>query len=128
MRQGSIGLEVSDATMVGQTMGASFNSDPVNLISIYAYSIQVSWSGGSVPVGTFKLQGSNDPGDNGSGQGVSAPANYTDIVSSAQSISGTPGSILFDVTQCGYRWVRLAYTRTSGTTSVTVASMNVKGV
>ena len=109
-------------------MGAtSITSNGVNLISIYMYSIQVHWDTGSSPAGTWKLQGSNDAGDNGSGQGVSQPTNWTDITDSPQAISGGPGSLLYDVTAASYRWVRLVYTRASGSATAQ-AMINVKGV
>jgi hypothetical protein len=128
MRQGSIAIKISGAPLVGTSMGTSFTTDPVNLFSIYAYSVQIVWSGGAAPVGTFKLQGSNDPGDNGSGQAVSLPTNWTDITSSPQSISGSPGSILYDVVECSYRWTRIVYTAASGTATITDSNINVKGV
>jgi hypothetical protein len=121
MRQAPIILETN------QSMGASFISQGVNLISIYMYSIQIHWDTGSSPAGTFKLQGSNDPGDNGSGQGVSQPTNWTDIADSSQAIAGGPGSVLYDVVACSYRWVRLIYTRSSGSATAN-AVINVKGV
>lgn len=121
MRQGSIQL------LTNQSMTSSFSSTGTNLISQYAYSIQVVWTGGSATAGTFKLQGSNDAGDNGSGQGVSQPTNWTDITDSPQAISGTPGSLLYDVTACSYRWVRLVYTVSAGTATCN-ATINVKGV
>ena len=110
--------------MTGTTV---VTSTGIDLISGYAYSIQAYWTGGSAPVGTFKLQASNDPGDTGSGQGVSQPTHWTDVTSSSQAITGTPGSILYDVTECAYRWVRLVYTNTSGTATLN-ATINVKGV
>lgn len=128
MRQGNVSLTISGASLVGQSMAGSFTTDAVNLISIYAYAIQVSWTAGSTPVGTFKLQASNDAGDNGSGQGVSLPVNFTDVTNSFQSISGTPGSIMYDINACAYRWVRLVYTATSGSATVSDATVNVKGV
>jgi hypothetical protein len=128
MRQSSIALKIGGVSMVGTSMTTSFISDPQNLVSIYAYSIQVVWSGGAAPVGTFSLQGSDDPGDIGSGQAVSLPVNWTNITSSPQAISGTPGSILYDVVECSYRWVRLVYTAVSGSATVTAATINVKGV
>jgi hypothetical protein len=121
MRQSSVTL-VTNGDMSGNIVSLG-----VNLISIYAYSIQGVWTGGTFPTGVFTLQGSNDPGDNGSGQGVSQPTNWTTITNSSQVISGTPGSILYDVTECSYRWVRLVYT--AGTGSGTLqAQMNTKGV
>lgn len=128
MRQGSIQLTINGASMLGTSMASSFTSDPVNLISAYAYGIQVVWSAGAATAGTFTLQGSLDAGDNGSGQAVSAPINFTNITNSPQTISGTPGSILYDVTECSYRWVRLVYTAASGSGTVTDAMMQVKGV
>lgn len=128
MRQGNYALTVSGAPLVGINLSSSFTTDAVNLISIYAYSIQVSWSAGTSPVGSFSLQGSNDSGDLGSGQGVTKPVNFTTITSSPQAVSGTPGSILYDVTACSYRWVRLVYTAASGSAIISDATMNAKGV
>lgn len=107
-------------------MASNITSSGIDLISSYAYSIQANWTSGTSPVGTFKLQGSNDAGDTGSGQGVSQPTNWTDITNSPQAISGTPGSLLYDVTACGYRWVRLVYTATSGSATLN-ATINTKG-
>lgn len=121
MRQGSIVL------LTNANMTSAVTSLGVNLISIYAYSIQAVWSGGSTPNGTFTLQGSNDSGDNGSGQGVSQPTHWTTITGSSQAVTGTPGSILYDVTECSYRWVRLVYTPVSGSSTLN-AIINVKGV
>lgn len=121
MRQGSISL-LSGADMTGNVTSLG-----INLISIYAYSIQAVWSGGTAPVGTFTLQGSDDAGDDGSGQGVSQPTNWTTITGSSQAISGTPGNILYDCVACSYRWVRLVYTAGSGSATLN-ATINVKGV
>lgn len=128
MRQSSVPLTISNVSIKGRSLTSSFNTDAVNLISIYAYSIQVVWSGSGTPIGIFSLQGSNDSGDIGSGQGVSQPVNFTPITNSPQSISGNTGSILYDITECSYRWVRLVYTATSGTATITDATMNTKGV
>lgn len=128
MRQDSIKITISGASLVGTSMGTSFTSDPQNLFSVYAYSIQIAWSGGSAPVGSFKLQGSNDPGNSNIILNNNAPTNWTDITSSPQAISGSPGSILYDVTECSYRWVRVVYTATSGSATVSDAQANVKGV
>lgn len=121
MRQGSINL------VTNGDMSSTVTSTGINLISIYAYSIQITWTGGSAPVGSFTLQGSNDPGDTGSGQAVSQPTHWTTITGSSQSVSGTPGSMLYDVVECSYRWVRLVYTPVSGSATMN-AITNVKGV
>lgn len=121
MRQSNVQI------LTNADMSSTVTSIGTNLISIYAYSIQAVWTGGTAPNGTFSLQGSNDPGDNGSGQGVSQPTNWTNIIGSSQSISGTPGNILFDVVECSYRWVRLIYTPVSGSGTLT-ATINTKGI
>lgn len=126
MRQGNIVLTISRSPIAN--INSSFNTDAVNLISAYAYSIQLTWASGSTPVGTFTLQGSNDSGDASPGQGTVQPINFTTISGSSQAISGNTGSILYDVPQCSYRWVRLVYTSNSGTATVTAANINVKGV
>lgn len=129
MRQQSTPLTINGVKVAGSAnLSTTFTTDAINLFSIYAFSIQVNWSSGAAPSGTFNLQGSNDPGDAGSGQAVTKPTNFTNITNSSQAISGTPGSILFDVTECSYRWVRLVYTATSGSANVTNAQMNAKGV
>ena len=114
-------------TLDTNDMEDPITSEGISLISIYAYSIQGVWSGGTA-MGTFTLEGSNDPGDNGSGQGVSQPVNWTLIDGSSKAISGSPGSILYDVTQCSYRWVRLVYTPSSGIGATLSCTINTKGV
>jgi hypothetical protein len=121
MRQSSVQL------LKNQSMTATVTSTGINLISAFAFSIQATWSGGSATAGTFKLQASNDAGDTGSGQAVSQPTNWTDVANSSQTITGTPGSILYDVTECSYRWVRLVYTPSAGTATLN-ATINTKGV
>jgi hypothetical protein len=109
-------------------MASSFTTDPQNLFSAYAYSIQIVWSGGTSPVGAFVLQGSDDPAESNIVLRDNAPVNWTNITSSSQNISGTPGSILYDVTECSYRWVRVVYTAVSGSATVTSGYVNIKGV
>lgn len=117
MREAQITL-LSSGDMTGD-----LTSTGIALNSTYAYSIQGIWSGGSAPVGTFKLQGSDDAGYAGGAQ----PTNWSDVTSSSQAISGTPGKILYDVTECSYRWVRLVYTHTSGSATLNV-TINTKGI
>jgi hypothetical protein len=128
MRQQSMKLTISGSSLVGTSLASSFNSDPQNLFAVYAYSIQIVWSGGAVPVGAFTLQASDDPGESNIILRDNAPVNWTTIASTSQSVSATPGSILYDVPACSYRWVRLVYTATSGSANITSAQINVKGV
>lgn len=108
-------------------MATTLTSAGIYLANVYAYSVQCTWSGGTSPAGTFKLQGSNDPGEAGTTTtGATQPTHWTDIGSSSQMVSATPGSVLYDVPQCGYRWFRLVYTADSGSATL-LAIANLKG-
>jgi hypothetical protein len=129
MKQDSIVLTINKVPIANNTtMASSFTSDPFNLFSIYAYSVQVNWSGGAAPVGTFSLQGSNDPANSNIILPNNTPVNWTTITNSPQTVSGTPGSILYDVVECSYRWFRLVYTASSGSANITNAQLQIKGV
>lgn len=121
MRQNQVQI-ITDGDMSGDV-----TSSVINLMNNYAFSIQCIWSGGAAPIGNFKLQGSNDNADQNGINAIIVPTNWTDINSSVQPISGTPGSLLFDVTECSYRWARVVYLRTSGSGTLQ-ANLNTKGV
>lgn len=108
-------------------MSASFTLNPVYLGHIVNYALQLFFTGS--PVGTFKLQASNDPGRTylpGQLPQSDTVVNWTDIAGSSQAISAA-GDIMWDVQNAGYTWVRIVYTKTSGSGSVTIARFNVKG-
>lgn len=108
-------------------MVGSFNLRALWLGHICNYSIQLIFTG--APVGTFKLQASNDPGMPDGGQTPQAAnvTNWTDITGSPQAISAA-GNIMWNVENAGYTFVRVVYTVTSGTGTLTSARANVKGV
>jgi autotransporter adhesin len=54
-------------------------------------------------------------------------SNWTDIADSAQTISAS-GDHAYQVENSGYRWVRLVWTQTSGSGTITSARFNCKGV
>lgn len=108
------------------SLGASATLTPVWLGHIVNYSLQLVFTG--TPAGTFKLQCSNDPG-RPSAQGTpeyDTVVNWTDIADSSQAVSAA-GDITWDVQNAGYVWVRVVYTRSSSTGSLTSARFNVKG-
>jgi hypothetical protein len=100
----------------------SFNSQAFLIEHIYGYSVQVSFSG--VFAGTFKIQTSNDVG--------TAPTHWNDLAnSSAAVVAGAYGGeagIMWNVERSFYRWFRIVYTPTSGTGTLTSATMTIKGV
>lgn len=110
------------------SMVSSFNTEPVFLGHIVNYSIQLVFTG--TPAGNFKLQCSNDFGDPSNAVEADRDikiVNWTDVLDSAQSISAA-GNHTYDVQNAGYRWVRVVWTQTGSTGSLTSARFNVKGV
>jgi hypothetical protein len=102
--------------------------NPIWLGHIVNYSIQLVFTG--TPGGNFKLQASNDRGD------INAPTqsaqdaglmNWTDIADSAFTVSAA-GNVMWDVQNAGHNWVRVVWTQTSGSGTLTVARSYVKGV
>jgi len=90
-----------------QSMGSDATSSSLNIQQAAGYSVQAIWSG-TAPVGTFEIQGSNDN------------SNFTSITSSPIAISGNTGSLLVNVENAQYGYVRVKYNFTSGTGSLTV--------
>jgi len=111
------------------TLASSQNLRPVWLGHIALFSVQLVFTG--TPDGAFKLQGSNDVGsidaadldnqDNGL-------TNWTDITNTSTNISAA-GSLLYNIPDSGYAWVRVVWTANSGGTTplLTSARAYVKG-
>jgi len=73
------------------------------------YAIQAVWTGASAPVGTLRLQGSNDN------------VTFTNLTGSDQAVSAAGDFIWKDSTPY-YKFVRLAWVRTSGGGSDTLSA------
>lgn len=117
-----------DGTRTTPSMATSFNLKPVYLGHICNYSIQLVFTG--TPGGNFKLQMSNDLGRIDAASEAEQEASishWTDIADSAQTISAA-GDHAWQVENAGYRWVRVVWTQTSSTGTLTNAVANVKGV
>lgn len=90
-----------------QSMGTSITSSSQNMQRVISYAVQVYWTG-TTPIGTFDLQASNDD------------TNYTSLLSAPIAVTGNTGSIMIDVAKRGYGYIKVIYTRTSGTGTITV--------
>ncbi len=103
------------------SLAASFDATGTLVDDNESTSIQFVWSDGSSPVGTVKLQISNDLKDK-----VADVTNWTDVTGSSSAVSGNSGSIAWNVDHA-YRFIRMVYTRTSGsaTGSVQVQSKSI---
>lgn len=115
---------INDFTQVfsGISMGASAASSPINMYKIEAFAVQVVWTGS--PVGTITLESSCDKGSDMIGTGVTT---WDPVSGASQATSGAAGSVTFNYTaKPGYNWLRVVYTRTSGT-GVLSAKYNGKG-
>lgn len=110
------------------SLAASTELRPVYLGHIAQYAIQLVFTG--TPGGNFKLQCSNDaghPNAQSKSEQSEDVVNWTDIADSAQAISAA-GNHTWNAENVGYLWVRVVWTQTSGTGSLTSARVMCKGV
>ena len=101
---------------------------PIWLGHIAQYAIQLFFTGS--PVGSFKLQCSNDaghPNAQAKAEQSQDVVNWTDIAGSAAAVSAA-GDVTWNAENVGYTWVRVVWTVTSGSGSITSARANMKGV
>jgi hypothetical protein len=104
---------------MGQTMNTTITSDAFQMYQMFGFSIQVTFTG--TPTGTFKLQASSDPVTQVSLNTVSPPTHWTDVANSSQAVSAA-GSVMWNVSDVMYNWVRVVYTDGSGGASTAVIS------
>lgn len=100
------------------SMGASITSTPTNIQNLSDIAIQLNFTG--TPTGTFAIQGSNDfDATNMGGSLPGATVNTGNWVpldlSSTPTASGAADVILINMNGLSFPWIRIVYTRTSGT-------------
>ena len=109
-------------------MNTTINSTPMNLVSIYGFSIQVVWTG--TPTGSFKLQASSDVADSQLANAQMLPTNWSDVTNSSYAVTAA-GNYMWNVSDAMYTWVRVVYTDTSGgvsTAQIASCTLAAKGV
>lgn len=89
---------------------ASINSVGVDLSFAKDGAVQAVWTG--APVGVLKLQISGDNVPD-----AASVVNWSDYSGSSINVSG-PGDAAYNFPNAGYRWLRLVYTKTSGTGTI----------
>ena len=100
------------------SLGATVNSNGVHINGVGLASVQAVWTGGGSPNGTFTVEVSNDDVAKASGADEAANVtNWSTYPSSAIAIT-TDGDLSYNLANFGYRWVRIKYTRTSGTGTI----------
>ena len=98
-------------------MSVNVNGPGLNVKQAVNVALRVAYSGPTA-AGIFKLQGSNDPTD--------SPVNWDDITGTTSTVAGA-GSSFWNVSNIGFSWIRWIYVRTSGTGTITEASITAKG-
>lgn len=92
---------------------ATLTSLVTNISNIDNVCIQLSWSGS--PVGTFSFQGSLDYSPGGAGHPVATAGTWVEFTTA----DCTDGAVLLDANQLSFPWVRVVYTKSSGTGALT---------
>lgn len=123
MRIGNDSIDF-DTTDLAQ---ATATSSPIWVGHVSQYAIQIVATG--VPVGVFKLQVSCDlgPRDSNAAQTGQGLTNWSDLTDATAAVSAAGISFL-NIADAGYDWVRVVYTKTSGTGAISSARFNTKGV
>ena len=91
--------------MDGVSLGASVDSAALDMSSVKDTCLQITFSSGAT--GSIGILGSNDD------------ANYG-IVASAIAISGSAGTSMVPLSNIGFKFLKISYTRTLGTGTITV--------
>jgi len=110
------------------SLAADAVSKPIYLGHIAQCAIQAIFTG--TPDGSFKLQCSNDPGHPNAqarSEQYADVVNWTDIAGSTQLITAA-GDLTYNIENIGYLWVRIVWTFTASTGSLTSCRCNGKGV
>lgn len=108
-------------------MSVDINSLSEDLNQYALSSIQAVWTGAGA-AGTLKLQVSNDitpvtPATADPGANV---VNWSDYTGSSVTVAG-PGNFEWNIVYVGFRWLRLVFTHTGGSTGTLQATFNGKG-
>jgi hypothetical protein len=98
-----------DAVSMGTDLAS--DSEPVvnsqHARATFNFSIQGNWSAGTTPIGVLKLQCSIDN------------TNWDDVPGTEIIVGGSSGVAFWNLSYQAYKWVRLTYTRTSGSATFT---------
>jgi len=97
--------------MTAQAMAADFYSEPIKMTLAKGFNIRLEFTGS--PVGTLKLQASLDTTNKHSL--VPTGSGWSDIPDSSQAVAAAGDHLWIDTRK--YKWVRVAYTATSGSGS-----------
>lgn len=110
-------LPAYNVITAGDMSLASLTSLPTNIQFLDNVCFQLVWTG--TPTGTFSIQGSLTHQQDSLGN-VSNVGTWDNIsLSPAPVAVGSAGDILIDMNQLSFPWIRVVYTKTSGTGTLT---------
>ena len=115
---------VGHTKVQGFTSASNIITDPIYLGLKDQYSVMAIWTGAGT--GTFDLQGSNDEEINGSGSsllngGTPDPNIVNWVTIGGSSMASSLGSpIMWNYSNVGYRWLRVRYTVSSSSITLTL--------
>lgn len=104
--------------LTGASMGADFQSDPINVAAYIGISLQAIYTGS--PVGELVIQASGSVTNRAADID---PSSWIDIGNDPVASAGTS---LFNIRTPFYKWLRIIYRRTSGTGTVTTITGNLR--
>lgn len=105
----------------GDMSQATVVSIGLDMDQIFVGSVQAHWTG--TPVGDFTIEISNDIVAVSQGADPAANVvNWTTYTGSSQAAGGAAGSFMWNISNIGVRWLRLKYTKSGSTGSVTAVA------
>lgn len=120
-------MRLSNDSLISAPVDLStpWTSDPIWCGTLYAMSVSLAFNG--IPEGTFRLECSNDKGQEGAGVSyASGVTNWTAIEGSSQLIDEA-GDHTWAVSDVSWRWLRVRWIPSAGTSTLTSARFNAKG-
>lgn len=100
----------SNVQIASGSLASTLTGDSHGVAQFSTGSVQAVWTG--TPTGDFTIEVSNDAPN-------TTPSNWTELPDSTQAAGGAAGSHVWYLDHIGYTHIRLVYTSTSGTGSVT---------
>ena len=103
------------------SLAASFSSTPFDIRTLDNIAVQLNATTSNA-VGTFSVQGSLDynPGGSTSPSGPVAGNWIAITLPAIPTLASVDAQFLLDLNQLSFPWLRIAYTRTSGTGTVDI--------
>jgi hypothetical protein len=108
----------SQIITAGDMSAATINSAGQDIQNVPLGAIHAVWTG--APVGTIIVQASADLTST-----AASVVNWTTVSGSTVAVSGA-GDVMINFSNVGYKWMRLQYTKTSGTGTLN-AILDTKG-